>query len=228
MLLVEIDARAAWFDLTADCSRDSAPGAFDLGEIFGDRADRAVLLNELADNVVHWLKYVLVNADVPVAVGHDVMAGAGFCFRGRRQLVLFTLRGDVIDLDFAIVLGAPLITKLGERIIGPGNPVVPHAERERTRRVNSFDIRRRNSGGGAERRRFHNLAACRTCLGEQTGLGHRFPPRGLKGTAVIIGLLAWSKHTLVADNGLVPRTRSSHEFAEPSARTSGSKAALQG
>jgi hypothetical protein len=55
-------------------------------------------------------------------------------------------------------------------------------------------------------------------LGEQTGLGHRFPPRGLKGTAVIIGLLACSKHTLVADNGLaIPHDLSRGEDGLPQA-----------
>ena len=47
MLLVEIQARAAGLDLTADRGRDAAPSAFDLGEIFGDRADRTVLLDKM-------------------------------------------------------------------------------------------------------------------------------------------------------------------------------------
>src|SRR5262249_3640707 len=104
MLLVEIDARAARFDLTADGGRYSAPGAFDLGKIFGDRADRAILLNELSDDVIDRLKHVLVNTNVPVAVRHDVVTGAGLCFSRCGQLVLFALRGDVVDLDLAIVL----------------------------------------------------------------------------------------------------------------------------
>ena len=33
-------------------------------------------------------------------------------------------------------------------------------------------------------------------------MGHRYPPRGLKGAAVIIGSRAWPKHTLVGQNGL--------------------------
>src|SRR5262249_36947898 len=140
---------------------------------------------------------------VPVTVGHDVMAGSGLRFGGRGQLVLFALRGDVVDLDLAIVLGAPLIAKLGQRIVGSGNPMVPHAKRERTRRVNSFDIGCRNGGDGAERRRLYNLAAGRACPGEQARMGHRILQGGLMGDAVIIGSLAWRKHTLLAVSGLV-------------------------
>src|SRR5262249_61811815 len=127
--------RAGWFALAAVRRWYSAPGAFDPGEIFGDRTDRAILLGQFANNVIHRLQHVLVNAHVPVAVGHDVVTGAGLSFGGRGQLVLFALRGDVVDLDLAIALGAPLIAQLGQRVVCPGNPIVPHADRERARGV---------------------------------------------------------------------------------------------
>src|SRR5205814_9983720 len=155
------------FDLNAAGRRYSAPAAFDLGEILGDRTDRAILLGQFADDVIHWLKHVLVYADVPVAVGHDVVAGAGLRFGGRGQFVLFTLRGDVVDLDLAIVLGAPFVAKLGQGVVGAGHPVVPHAERQRARRVSAVDIGRGNSGGGAECGRFNKFAAGWACAGEQ-------------------------------------------------------------
>ena len=161
MLLVEVEARAAWFDLAADCGRDAAPGAFDLGQIFGDRADRAILLHQAVGDVVERLQHVLVNSDVPVAVGHDVVAGAGLGFGRRGQLVLFALRGDVVDLDLAIVLGTPFVAELGERVVGAGYPMVPDAERERAGGVTVFDIGRGNGRDGTERRAFENVAAGR-------------------------------------------------------------------
>ena len=65
-------------------------------------------------------------------MGHDVVAGAGLGFGGCGQLVLFALRGDVVDLDLTIILGAPFVAKFGERIVRAGHPMVPDAERQRT------------------------------------------------------------------------------------------------
>src|SRR5262249_34318385 len=103
----EIDARAAWLYLAAYSRWNSAPRTFDLGEIFGDRADRAVLLNQLGDKVVERLKHVLVNADVPVPVGHNVVAGTGLRLRSRGELRPLALPGHVIDFGLAIGLRAP-------------------------------------------------------------------------------------------------------------------------
>ncbi len=161
MLLEQVEARAARFHLAADRGRDTAPSAFDLGQIFGDRADRAVLRGELGDDVVERLQHVLVNTHVPVAMRHDVVTGAGLGFGRRGQLVLLALRGDVVDLDLAIVLGAPLIAKLGEGVVGAGHPMVPDAERQRAGGVAVFDIGRGNGRNRTERRAFENVAAGR-------------------------------------------------------------------
>ena len=134
---------------------------FDLGEIFGDRADRAVFLDERVDDVVKRLKHVLVDADVPVAMRHDVVTGAGLGLCRRGQFVLFALRGDVVDLHLAIVLGAPLVAELGQRVIGAGHPMVPNAERQRAGGVTVFDIRRGNGRNRTERGAFENIAAGR-------------------------------------------------------------------
>ncbi len=157
--LIEIEARAARLHLAADRGRDAAPRAFDLGEIFGDRADRAVLFDQRIDDVVERFEHLGVDADVPVAMRHDVVAGAGLGFGGGGQFVLFALRGDVVDLHFAIVLGAPFVAERGERLVGAGHPMVPYAERQRAGGVGASDIRRGDSGGGAERRAFENRTA---------------------------------------------------------------------
>jgi len=90
VLLVEIEAGTAWLDLTADGGRDATPHALDLGQVFGNRTDRAVLFDQLIDHVVEGLESVLVNLDVPVAMRHDVVTGAGLRFRSGGQLVLFS------------------------------------------------------------------------------------------------------------------------------------------
>ncbi len=127
MLLVEIETRAARLHLAADRGRNAEPHAFALGEIFGDRADRAVLLDQRGDDVVERLELRLVDADVPVAMRHDVVAGAGLRFGGRGQFVFLALRGDVVDVDVDFVLVAPLFADLVECLVGAGDPMVPAA-----------------------------------------------------------------------------------------------------
>ena len=108
MLFIQIEARAARLHLATDRGRYAAPGAFNFGEIFGDRADRPILLDQLRDDVIERLESRLMDADVPVAVRHDVVAGAGLRFGGRSQLVLLALGRYVVDVDFDFVLLSPL------------------------------------------------------------------------------------------------------------------------
>jgi hypothetical protein len=130
MLLVEIDAGAARLDLTADGRRDAEPLAVVFGEIFGYRTDRAALGDERLDDLVDRLEHVAVDLDLPGAVRHDVVAGARLGFRARGQDVLVALRGDVVDRYLDLVLFSPLVAQLGQRVVGAGDPVIPHAERE--------------------------------------------------------------------------------------------------
>jgi hypothetical protein len=140
VLLVQVEARAAWLDLASDGGRHAAPRALDLREIFGDRTDRAVFLDQTVDQVVERLELVLVNADIPVPVRHDVVTGAGLRLGGRRQLVFLTLRGDEVDIDLALVLFAPLVAELDQRLVGAGYPMVPHAQGQRPGGVRATDI----------------------------------------------------------------------------------------
>ena len=128
MLLVEVEARLARLDLTTDGRRYAAPGPVDLGKILGDRADRPVLLDQCADDIVEWLQHALVNLNVPIAMGHDVVAGAGLGFGGGGQLVLLALGGDVVDMNLHLVLLAPFVAELGQRVVGAGYPMVPAAQ----------------------------------------------------------------------------------------------------
>ena len=159
MLLVEVEARLAGLHLAAHRGRNASPAALDLRQIFGDRADRAELLDHRVDDVVERLELVAMDTDVPVAVGHDVVAGAGLGFRGRSQLVLLTLRGDVVDMDFDLVLVAPFLGDLVEGLVGARNPVVPASHRDRAGGVGAADIWRRDCGSGTESGGFQNGSA---------------------------------------------------------------------
>ena len=107
---------------------NTPPYATYLGEILGRRTDRTILLDELIDDIVDRLEQPLMHLNVPVAMRHDVVTGAGLCFGGCGQLVLLPLRGNVVDTYFDFVLLAPFVAELGERIIRAGHPVIPAAE----------------------------------------------------------------------------------------------------
>ena len=170
MLLVEVDARAAWLHLAAYRGGHAAPYAVDFGEIFGDRADRAVLLDQGIHYVVERLKHTAMNVDAPVAVRHDVMTGAGLGFCSRGELILLALRRDVIDVNFDVVLLTPFVAQLGQGIVRARHPMVPAAERELAGGVAGPDIGGRQNGRAGERRRLQCGAArnSRSC--------HCFPP----------------------------------------------------
>jgi len=72
---------------------------------------------------------------------HDVVAGAGLRLGGRRELVFFTLRRDVVDVNFDFVFLAPLVAEFVEGFIGAGHPVIPAAECQLTCSVSASDIR---------------------------------------------------------------------------------------
>src|SRR5215831_10581073 len=155
VFLVEVEARLTRLDLAADRGWYATPCAFDLGQIFGDRADRAILLYELIDHVVEWFEQARMDLNIPVAVRHDVMACAGLRFGRSRQFVLLSLRRDVIDMDVDFVLVAPFLADLIKGLIGTGHPVIPTTQGERAGSVNAADIgcgndRCRTEGGGLE------------------------------------------------------------------------------
>ena len=82
---------------------------------------------------------------------HDVVTGAGLRFSGGGQLVLLSLRGDIVDMYFDLVLLAPFVAELGERIIRAGHPVIPAAQCQFTGCVTTPNVRRCDCGDGAER-----------------------------------------------------------------------------
>ena len=128
VFLVKVEARTAWLHLAADRSRHAKPHAFALGEIFGDRAYRAVFLMSAAITSSSGSSSACVDPDVPVAMGHNVVTGAGLRFGRGRKLVFLALRGDVVDVDVDFVLVAPFLADLVESLVGAGHPVVPAAE----------------------------------------------------------------------------------------------------
>jgi hypothetical protein len=85
-----------------------------------------------------------MDADVPVAVRHDVVAGAGLRFRRCRELVLLALRSDVIDTYVNLVFLAPLVAQLGERVVCAGHPMVPTAQGKTAGGIDAADVRRGN------------------------------------------------------------------------------------
>ena len=121
------------------------------------------MLDELADDVIERLKHALMHLNVPVAMRHDIVAGAGLRFGGGGQLVLFALRRDVVDVDFDFVFLAPLVADLVEGLVGAGHPMVPAAERQLAGGVCASDIGRGNNGGRAKSSGLENGATCNTC-----------------------------------------------------------------
>ena len=133
-----------WFDLAADGGRYAAPSAFDLGEIFGNRTDRAVLLDQLGNHVIERFEQALVDLNIPVAVRHDVVTGPGLRFRRGGQFIFLALGGDVVDVHIDLVLIAPFLADLIERLVGSRHPMVPATQRQRTRSIDTANIRRGN------------------------------------------------------------------------------------
>ena len=158
MLLVEIKPRAARLDLAAHRGRDAEPFAVVLGEILGDRTDRAGLGRERLDHLVERLEHGAMHLDLPGAVRHDVVTGARLRFRARGQDVLVALRGDVVDRHLNLVGLAPLVAQLGQRVVGAGHPMVPDAQRELAGGIGVTNIRSGYGGGGRERRGREQLA----------------------------------------------------------------------
>ena len=68
------------------------------------------------------------------------MAGLGLGLRRYRDLVLPAVAGDVIDLDLDLLLLGPFIDEICAGLVGIGNPVVPHAYRQRPGGVGATHI----------------------------------------------------------------------------------------
>src|SRR4030088_3079852 len=73
------------------------------------------------------------------------------------ELVLIALRRDVVDLHLDLVLLTPGVAQLGERVVGPGHPMVPAAEAQCAGRMDAADIGRGDHRGGTERRGLENM-----------------------------------------------------------------------
>jgi len=91
-----------------------------------------------------------MDLDLPRAMRHDVMAGAGLGLRARGQEILVALGGNVVDRYLDLVLFPPLIAKPGQRVVRAGDPVIPHAEGELARGIGVPDIRSGNHTGGRQ------------------------------------------------------------------------------
>ena len=117
---------------------------------------RTVLLDELADDVVERLERVGVDADIPIAVRHDVVTGAGLRLGGGGELVLLALPGDVIDSHLDAVLRAPFAAKRRQRVVGSGHPMIPHAKRQYPGGAATANMRCGNGRDGADGGRTKN------------------------------------------------------------------------
>jgi hypothetical protein len=114
------------------------------------------LLDELADDVVERLERVGVDADIPIAVRHDVVAGAGLRLGGGGELVLLALPGDVIDPHLDAVLRAPFAAKRRRRFVGSRHPMIPHAKRQYPGGAATANMRCGNGRDGADGGRTKN------------------------------------------------------------------------
>jgi len=152
VLLIEVDAGAARLDLAADGGGEAEPFPVGLGQIFSDRTDRAGLGDQGIDHIVDRLEHVAVDLYLPGAVRHDVVAGARLRFGACGQDVLVALRRDVVDCHLDLVVIAPLVAQPGQRIVGTGDPMIPHPESELAGRMGMADIGGGNHRGGGKRR----------------------------------------------------------------------------
>jgi hypothetical protein len=159
VLFVEIEARAARLHLSSPRNGNPAQGAFDFSEIFENRTDRTVLVDEFPDDVVERLERLGVSANHPITVEYNIVSGAGLRLSSRGELVLLTHRGDVVDLHLDVVLGTPFVAERRQRVVGAGDPMVHGAKRERSGRVGALDVRRRNRGDCTKRCGFQHAAA---------------------------------------------------------------------
>ena len=89
-------------------------------EILDRGVDLAVLLDEIAHDVVDRLELLGVALRLPGREGQDVVAGLRLRFGGDGQQVLVALRGDVVDLDLDLLLLAPLLVSALVTLLAPG------------------------------------------------------------------------------------------------------------
>ena len=171
VLLEEIEPRARRLHLRAGNCRHGDPFAAGLAQELGSRRHLAVLLDERVHHVVERLELARVGEAVPGGVRQDVVTGARLRLRHDRPHVLVALAGDVVDLDVDLLLLAPVLAELGQRVVRPRDPVVPEAERERAGGMRGADVRKADRRGGGGGGRGDEAAA-----GKRTA-GHASPPQ---------------------------------------------------
>ena len=108
----------------------------------------AVLLDQRLDYVVHRLKQISLRVRPPGRHREDVMAGLRLGLGGDRYLVLPAVACDVVDRNFDLLLGGPLVDQIGTGLVGSGYPVIPEAHRELAGRVSASNVRRRDQRRG--------------------------------------------------------------------------------
>jgi hypothetical protein len=108
--------------------------------------------------VVHGLEHGAVHLHLPRAMLHDVVAGFRLRLGAGGEHVLVALRRDIVDAHLDMVLLAPIVDDLRQRIVGAGHPMVPEAHGEATCGIGRTHIRGRDGGSGRKRRALHELA----------------------------------------------------------------------
>ena len=163
VLLQQVDARAGPLDLAADAGGDGEPLVVGAREILDGRVHLAMRLISSAMTSSTGSRLLAWSARLPGREGEDVVARLGLRFGGDGQQVLVTLRGDVVDLQVDLVLGAPFLAQGLGGVVAAGHPVVPEHDRQLAGRMRGAHERRGNHRRGRSRRR-NELPAGQLCF----------------------------------------------------------------
>ena len=126
-------------------------------EVFGEAAGVAVFAGQPLHHVVHRHELVGVVMDLPLREMQRIMPGVGLRFGRLRQQHLVADRGDEVEVDLHLILGAPRVALLLHHVIAGRHPVVPEAERHVARGAAGADVHERQCRG--RRAEFDRTAA---------------------------------------------------------------------
>jgi hypothetical protein len=116
-----------------------------LAEIGGAVADRTVLLDQGRHQIVGRFEAVGVARCIPSGETLNVVAGFRLRLGRNGQQILVAVRGDEIELEIDFLLLGPFLAELAQRLVGPGDPVVPEPDGQFPGGIGAAHKRRRQN-----------------------------------------------------------------------------------